>query len=96
MLLLVTYDVSTESAEGKRRLRKVARLCEASGQRVQNSVFECTVDNAQMVMLRAKLIDAIDPQVDSLRLYRLGNNYQQKVEVYGVTRSFCLDEPLII
>ena len=96
MLLLVTYDVNTENEEGKRRLRKVARLCEANGQRVQNSVFECTVDNAQMVVLRADLINAIDPQYDSLRLYRLGNNYRQKVEAFGVAKGFCLDEPLII
>lgn len=80
MLVLITYDVNTETAAGKKRLRKVAKQCENYGRRVQNSVFECIVDNAQCVMLKALLNDIIDENVDSLRLYYLGNKYQTKVE----------------
>lgn len=87
MLVLITYDVNTETAAGKKRLRKVAKQCENYGRRVQNSVFECIVDNAQCVMLKALLNDIIDENVDSLRLYYLGNKYQTKVEHFGVDRG---------
>ena len=87
MLVLITYDVNTETAAGKRRLRQVAKQCVNYGRRVQNSVFECILDNAQCVMLKAKLTDIIDEEVDSLRFYYLGNQYKTKVEHVGVDRS---------
>lgn len=96
MLVLITYDVNTESAAGKSRLRKVAKQCENYGRRVQNSVFECIVDQAQSVMLKALLTDLIDENVDSLRFYYLGNKYQTKVEHIGVDRGIAADQPLIL
>ena len=96
MMVLITYDVSTEDNTGKTRLRKVAKECVNYGQRVQNSVFECIVDNAQCVMLKALLNDIIDENVDSLRLYYLGNKYQTKVEHFGVDRGIQVDQPLIL
>lgn len=96
MLVLITYDVNTETAAGKKRLRKVAKQCENYGRRVHNSVFECIVDNAQCVMLKALLNDIIDENVDSLRLYYLGNKYQTKVEHFGVDRGIQVDQPLIL
>lgn len=79
MLMLVSYDVSTVNAAGRRRLRRVAKLCEDWGIRVQNSVFECHVDWAQWVTLRAQLEAICEPSTDSLRYYNLGNSYQEKV-----------------
>lgn len=83
MLMLVSYDVSTVNAAGKRRLRRIAKLCEDWGIRVQNSVFECTVDSAQWIALKAKLLAIIEPETDSLRFYNLGNNYTGKTEHVG-------------
>ena len=80
MLVLITYDVNTETAEGTKRLRKVAKQCVNYGRRVQNSVFECIVDNAQCIMLKTALEDIIDEEVDSLRFYYLGNKYKTKVD----------------
>ena len=80
MLVLVTYDVNTETAAGRKRLRRVAKMCVNYGQRVQNSVFECLLDAAQYVVFKSKLTALIDPQKDSLRFYQLGNNYRKKVE----------------
>ena len=85
MLLLITYDVNTENEAGKKRLRKVAKQCENYGRRVQNSVFECIVDQAQSVMLKSLLTDIIDDKVDSLRFYYLGNNYKTKIEPVSYT-----------
>ena len=79
MLILVTYDVNTETSAGKRRLRQVAKACVAHGQRVQNSVFECSLDAAQYKLFQAQLTALIDPSVDSLRFYYLGNNPKHKV-----------------
>lgn len=95
MLVLVTYDVNTETAQGKSRLRKVAKQCVNYGTRVQNSVFECVVDSAQMVTLKANLTALIDESVDSIRFYYLGNKYQTKVEHIGVSRGVQVEEPLI-
>ena len=95
MLVLITYDVNTETASGKRRLRKVAKQCENYGRRVQNSVFECILDQAQSVMLKQSLSDIIDENTDSLRFYYLGNKYQTKVEHVGVERGIAVDQPLI-
>lgn len=96
MLLLITYDVNTESTGGKKRLRKVAKQCENYGRRVQNSVFECIVDQAQSVMLKSILTEIIDESVDSLRFYYLGNKYQTKVEHVGIDRGIAIDQPLIL
>ena len=96
MLVLITYDVNTEIAAGRKRLRKVAKQCENYGRRVQNSVFECIVDQAQSVMLKAMLADTIDEEVDSLRFYYLGNKYETKVDHIGVDRGNAVDQPLIL
>lgn len=96
MLVLITYDVSTETATGRKRLRKVAKQCTNYGRRVQNSVFECILDNAQLVTLKAILADTIDESVDSLRFYYLGNKYQTKVEHIGVDRGIAVDDTLIM
>lgn len=95
MLVLITYDVNTETDAGKRRLRKVAKQCVNYGRRVQNSVFECILDNTQCVSLKAVLVDIIDKEVDSLRFYYLGNNYKTKVEHMGVDRGIAADSTLI-
>lgn len=96
MLLLITYDVNTEKKKKKKRLRKVAKQCGNYGRRVQNSVFECIVDQAQSVMLKSLLTDIIDDKVDSLRFYYLGNNYRTKVEHIGVERGIAVDQPLFL
>ncbi|WP_127531219.1 CRISPR-associated endonuclease Cas2 [Paenibacillus kobensis] len=96
MLVLVTYDVSTVSSEGQRRLRQVSKICQNYGQRVQNSVFECIVDSAQFAALKFKLLDIIDPQQDSLRFYQLGNKHKTKVEHHGLKSSLDLEAPLIL
>lgn len=96
MLVLITYDVNTETAAGKKRLRKVAKQCVNYGRRVQNSVFECIVDSAQCVMLKSILTDIIDEEVDSLRFYYLGNKYQTKVEHIGVDKGIAVDQTLIL
>ena len=95
MLVLITYDVSTLSSEGRRRLRKVAKTCQSYGQRVQNSVFECIVDATQFATLKLKLIDIMDKDEDSLRFYQLGNNYKNKVEHVGAKASIDIEGPLI-
>ena len=96
MLVLITYDVNTETAAGRKRLRKVAKQCTNYWRRVQNSVFECILDNAQCVTLKAILADIIDESVDSLRFYYLGNKYQTKVEHMGVDRGIAVDDTLIL
>ena len=88
MLVLITYDVNTETAEGKNRLRKVAKQCVNYGRRVQNSVFECLLDAAQCRMLQAKLCKIMDSEKDSLRFYYLGNHYESKIEHFGVEASY--------
>ena len=96
MLVLITYDVSTANAEGKRRLRQVARKCVAHGQRVQNSVFECSLDAGQLRMLQAELTALIDPKTDSLRFYSLGNRYQSKVQHIGAHPAYQPDDVLMV
>lgn len=95
MYVLVTYDVSTVDKEGRRRLRRVARVCLDYGQRVQQSVFELKVDPAQWTECKAKLIDEIDPATDSLRFYNLGSNWKHRVEHCGAKPSLDIDGPLI-
>ena len=96
MLVLVTYDVSTETAAGRRRLRKVAKACVNYGQRVQNSVFECMLDAAQYAVFKSRLVSLIDPAHDSLRFYQLGNNYKNKVEHIGRAPEWGQDDILIL
>lgn len=96
MLVLITYDVNTETPAGKKRLRKVAKQCVNYGQRVQNSVFECILDEAKCKEVQHKLEVLIDPKTDSLRFYYLGNNYKTKVEHIGAKPSFDVTEPLIV
>ena len=88
MLVLVTYDVNTEDAGGRKRLRKVAKECVNYGQRVQNSVFECVLDAAQYRMVKHRLEQLIDADKDSLRFYNLGNHYQNKVEHVGAKPTY--------
>lgn len=88
MYVLVTYDVSTMTPEGERRLRKVAKTCLNFGQRVQNSVFECKVDPGQFVQLKHQLVTLVDPETDSLRFYQLGNEWHQRVEHYGAKKGY--------
>lgn len=88
MLVLITYDVNTSDEGGKKRLRKVAKQCQNYGQRVQNSVFECLLDTAQFKMVKASLIELIDPQKDSLRFYLLGEKYRTKIEHVGAKASY--------
>lgn len=96
MLVLVTYDVSTISAEGRRRLANVAKACLDFGQRVQNSVFECNVDPEQWTRLKLRLLDLYNPKQDSLRFYYLGSNWRRRVEQFGNRESTDLQGPLII
>ena len=94
-MVLVTYDVSTTSSEGRRRLRQVARKCLDFGQRVQNSVFECQITWEQWTRLRLDLLDLIDPSEDSLRFYMLGSRWHGRVEHHGVRPTIDLEDPLI-
>ena len=96
MVVLVSYDVSTRSHEGRRRLRRVARLCEDQGQRVQNSVFECLLDAAQWVSFRAALLQEVDLLEDSLRFYFLGNEWKQRIEHVGAKPSYDPQGSLIL
>ena len=95
MLVLISYDVSIEG-DGPKRLRRVAKACKNYGQRVQYSVFECIVDPAQWTLLRQKLMDEIDPELDSLRFYFLGSNWKRRVEHVGAKKSVDLEGPLIV
>lgn len=96
MLVLVTYDIQVEDSEGRRRLRRVAKHCLNYGVRVQNSVFECQVDAAQLVKLKHLIRSEMDEAHDSVRFYVLGNHYHSKVEHYGVSPALSMDEPLIL
>jgi len=95
MLVLITYDVNTETAAGRKRLRQVAKACQDYGQRVQNSVFECEVDAATLLKVKSRIIKIVNLTTDSLRFYSLGNN-RNSVEHYGINPSFNVNEPLII
>ncbi|MCI5648974.1 MAG: CRISPR-associated endonuclease Cas2 [Fusicatenibacter sp.] len=95
MLVLITYDVNTETAAGKARLRKVAKQCVNYGTRVQNSVFECIMDAAKCREVKQILEEIIDKDKDSLRFYYLGDQYKTKIEHIGAKKTRKLDEPLI-
>ena len=96
MLVLITYDVDTISETGQKRLRKVAKLCQNYGQRVQNSVFECRLSEAQFVVLKNKLENSMDHDLDNIRFYFLGNNWNNRIESLGKNCSVNLDVELII
>lgn len=96
MLIIVTYDVSTETPAGRKRLRRVAKICERMGQRVQKSVFECSVDQRQFEELERQLLSEINETEDNLRLYRLTEPARLHVKEYGKFRAVDFNEPLII
>lgn len=96
MMVLVSYDVSTINAAGRRRLRLVAKECVNHGVRVQKSVFECAVDPARWELFKAKLLKIIESDQDSLRFYFLGSNWKRRVEHHGINAPVELDEPLIV
>jgi CRISPR-associated protein Cas2 len=95
MMVLITYDVSTVTDAGKKRLRRVSKKCEDYGQRVQNSVFECVIDPARLKLLQAALMDMINPEEDSLRYYFLGDETRHRVEHVGAKPSLDLEGTLI-
>ena len=96
MLFLITYDVNTESETGKSRLRRVAKACVNCGQRVQNSVFECSLDTLQKEMLRKKLLEIIELDKDSIRIYHLGKNGQEKIEHFGVKPGYDPNDVMMV
>ena len=96
MLVLITYDVNTQTAAGRKRLRQIAKQCVNCGQRVQNSVFECLLDPAECRMLQAKLCSIMDAEQDSLRFYYLGNQYKKKIEHFGCNQSYFPEDPMIL
>lgn len=96
MMVLITYDVNTTTKEGKRRLRQVAKECVNYGQRVQNSVFECSLDQTKFTIVKNKLEKIINKEKDSLRFYILGNQYKNKIIHIGIKASYDVNEPLII
>ncbi|MDD3244173.1 MAG: CRISPR-associated endonuclease Cas2 [Eubacteriales bacterium] len=96
MLVLITYDVNTETDGGRRRLRQVARQCVNYGQRVQNSVFECDLDAAQYKRVQSILLKLIDPEKDSLRFYNLGNHYASRIEHFGIKPGYDAQDTLMV
>jgi len=96
MMVLITYDVAVTSPNGAKRLRQISKQCTNYGQRVQNSVFECVIENATFIMLRKKLLDIMDKNEDSIRFYILGNNWTMKIEHYGVKESYNPEDVIII
>ncbi|RGS72051.1 CRISPR-associated endonuclease Cas2 [Mitsuokella sp. AF21-1AC] len=96
MLVLVTYDVSTQDNAGKRRLHQVAKRCEQYGQRVQNSVFECLLQPDELVLLKHQLLKIMDPEQDSIRFYNLGAKYQSKIDHYGAKHTYDPEEVLML
>lgn len=96
MLILITYDVNTETAAGRKRLAKIAKICCNYGQRVQNSVFECDLDASQMVIVKNQLLFDMDEEMDSIRIYNLGKKYSSKIEQYGKKESYDPEGNLIL
>lgn len=96
MMIVAAYDVDTTSVFGAKRLRKVARLCERWGIRVQNSVFELTIDQSQFVILKHSLEQIIDPETDSIRFYRLGNHYENKISSIGKALKIQSNQSMIL
>ncbi len=96
MDVLITYDVNTETKEGKKRLRDVAKVCLNYGQRVQKSVFECSINEVQMEVLINKIVKIIDEETDSVRVYRLVEPRQKYVKVYGIDHYASFNDPLVV
>lgn len=95
-MVLITYDVRTDTPEGAKRLRRIAKICENHGQRVQNSVFECLVDPAQWVALRGRLIATMEENEDSLRFYFLGKHWSRRLEHFGSKPTYDPEGPLVV
>ena len=96
MLVVVSYDVATTTAQGRRRLRRVAKTCTNFGQRVQNSVFECLIDPAQWANLKMQLLDEYDEEEDSLRFYFMGSNWRRRIEHHGCNDAPDQEGPLLV
>lgn len=96
MMILLTYDVDFTKPNGAKRLRKVAKLCEQYGVRVQNSVFEIMMDSSQLINFKSDILKIIDEKSDSVRFYRLGNKWETKINVLGIEKGFSQDQPLIL
>ncbi len=96
MYILITYDINVTSAKGQSRLRKVAKICVNYGQRVQNSVFECKLTEAELLKVKKQLLDVINVEMDSLRFYRLGDNYDRKVQHIGAKGTYKVEDAMII
>ncbi|MGN0433774.1 CRISPR-associated endonuclease Cas2 [Bilifractor sp. LCP21S3_A7] len=96
MMVVISYDVSTDTPEGKKRLRKVAKACESHAQRVQNSVFEADLDYSTFLKLKESLLKIVDKNVDSMRFYYLGNHWKRKVEHYGAKKGYDPEGPIIV
>lgn len=96
MMVLITYDVDTTSSSGKKRLRTVAKECVNYGRRVQNSVFECLLTEAQFTLLKSRIESTINDELDSVRFYFLGNNWNRRIESIGKSTTFAIDSELII
>ncbi|MDR1491141.1 MAG: CRISPR-associated endonuclease Cas2 [Planctomycetaceae bacterium] len=96
MLVLITYDVNTETPEGRKRLRHISKICVNHGQRVQNSVFECKLDMAMLIKLRSMLEREMNKDKDSLRIYHLGNDWHGKIEHIGAKETYDPDKPFIV
>ncbi|OQY32617.1 MAG: CRISPR-associated endonuclease Cas2 [Spirochaetaceae bacterium 4572_59] len=96
MKVVVSYDVRTDTPGGKKRLRRIAKLLESYGQRVQYSVFECEIDQGQWLKLKSRVIDEINQNEDSLRIYKLGNNWERKIEQIGVKKHYEMIKDVLI
>ena len=96
MMILLTYDVDFTKPNGAKRLRKVAKLCEQYGVRVQNSVFEIMMDSSQLINFKSDILKNIDEKSDSVTFYRLGNKWETKIDILGIEKGFSQDQPLIL
>ena len=96
MMVLISYDVSTQSAAGRKRLRLVAKKCQSRAQRVQNSVFEADLDYGEFMKLKNELVQIIDEELDSLRFYYLGKKYESKIEHFGCKQTYLPEDTLIV
>lgn len=96
MMVLITYDVDFSQPKGAKRLRKVAKICEKYGVRVQNSVFEMKVDQVQLTQIKLDIIQVIDNNIDSIRIYKLGNKWEDKIEIIGAEKGFSQDDALML
>lgn len=96
MIVILTYDVNTTSSEGNSRLRRVAKVCESYGIRVQNSVFELLIDSSQLILIKSKLQKIIDKENDSVRFYLLGNKWEKKIEILGKAATMKYNDTLIL